>query len=83
LNQFDDLERVMFRRGDQHSAKFWRRVLLPLKSRDLAHQDDQDLLRQVRRIVAQPREPDSSTEGREADRCPEAGASRRHPAGQP
>src|ERR687893_56876 len=25
FNQFGDLERVMLRRGNQHSAKFWRR----------------------------------------------------------
>ena len=30
FNQFGDLERVMLRRGNQHSAKFWRRVLLPV-----------------------------------------------------
>src|SRR4029077_16135786 len=29
FNQFGDLERVMLRRGNHHSAKFWRRVLLP------------------------------------------------------
>src|SRR3954453_4016858 len=29
FNQFGDLERVMLRRGNQHSAKFWRRGLLP------------------------------------------------------
>ncbi len=34
FNQFGDLERVMLRRGNQHSAKFWRRVLL---LRDRAH----------------------------------------------
>jgi hypothetical protein len=33
FNQFDDLERVMLRRGNQHSAKFWRRVLLPVIAR--------------------------------------------------
>jgi hypothetical protein len=33
FNQFGDLERVMFRRGNQHSAKFWRRVLLPVIAR--------------------------------------------------
>jgi hypothetical protein len=30
FNQFGDLERVMLRRGNHHSAKFWRRVLLPV-----------------------------------------------------
>jgi hypothetical protein len=29
FNQFGDLERVMLRRGNHPSAKFWRRVLLP------------------------------------------------------
>ncbi len=29
FNQFGDLERAMLRRGNHHSAKFWRRVLLP------------------------------------------------------
>jgi hypothetical protein len=33
FNQFGDLERVMLRRGNQHSAKFWRRVLLPVIGR--------------------------------------------------
>jgi hypothetical protein len=33
FNQFGDLERVMLRRGNQHSAKFWRRVLLPVMAR--------------------------------------------------
>ena len=37
FNQFGDLERVMLRRGNHHSAKFWRRVLLPVivRYRDL------------------------------------------------
>ena len=39
FNQFGDLERVMLRRGNQHSAKFWRRVLLP---RDHAIPRDED-----------------------------------------
>jgi hypothetical protein len=30
FNQFGDLERVMLRRGNRPSAKFWRRVLLPV-----------------------------------------------------
>ena len=30
FNQFGDLERAMLRRGNQASAKFWRRVLLPV-----------------------------------------------------
>ena len=30
FNQFGDLERVMLRRGNHHSAKFWRRVLRPV-----------------------------------------------------
>src|SRR3954453_10935559 len=29
FNQFGDLERVMLRRGNRGSAKYWRRVLLP------------------------------------------------------
>jgi hypothetical protein len=29
FNQFGDLERVMLRRGNHHSARFWRRALLP------------------------------------------------------
>jgi hypothetical protein len=33
FNQFGDLERAMLRRGNQASAKFWRRVLLPLIER--------------------------------------------------
>jgi hypothetical protein len=33
FNRFGDLERVMLRRGDQHSAEFWRRVLLPVIAR--------------------------------------------------
>jgi hypothetical protein len=33
FNQFGDLERVLLRRGNQHSAKFWRRVLLPVIAR--------------------------------------------------
>jgi hypothetical protein len=33
FNQFGDLERVMLRRGNQPSAKFWRRVLLPVIAR--------------------------------------------------
>src|SRR5262245_56413736 len=33
FNQFGDLERAMLRRGNQHSAKFWRRVLLPVIAR--------------------------------------------------
>jgi hypothetical protein len=33
FNQFGDLERVMLRRGNHHSAKFWRRVLLPVMAR--------------------------------------------------
>src|SRR5262249_7948694 len=33
FNQFGDLERVMLRRGHQPSAKFWRRVLLPVIAR--------------------------------------------------
>jgi Transposase DDE domain group 1 len=30
FNQFGDLERVMLRRGNRASAKYWRRVLLPV-----------------------------------------------------
>jgi hypothetical protein len=33
FNQFGDLERVMLRRGNNHSAKYWRRVLLPVIAR--------------------------------------------------
>src|SRR5262245_9209416 len=33
FNQFGDLERVMLRRGNKHSAKYWRRVLLPAIAR--------------------------------------------------
>src|SRR5918994_7184767 len=33
FNQFGDLERVLLRRGNHHSAKFWRRVLLPVIAR--------------------------------------------------
>jgi hypothetical protein len=33
FNQFGDLERVMLRRGNKHSARFGRRVLLPVFAR--------------------------------------------------
>ena len=33
FNQRGDLERAMLRRGNQASAKFWRRVLLPVLER--------------------------------------------------
>ena len=33
FNQFGDLERAMLRRGNHASAKFWRRVLLPVIER--------------------------------------------------
>lgn len=33
FNQFGDLERVMLRRGNHASAKFWRRVLVPVIER--------------------------------------------------
>ena len=33
FNQFGDLERAMLRRGNHHSAKFWRRVILPVIER--------------------------------------------------
>src|SRR5499427_2755976 len=33
FNQFGDLERVMLRRGNHSSAKFWRRILLPVMER--------------------------------------------------
>src|SRR5215471_735022 len=33
FNQFGDLERVMLRRGNHSSARFWRRVLLPVIER--------------------------------------------------
>src|SRR5262249_45948385 len=34
FNQFGDMERVLLRRGNHHSAKFWRRALLPVIARD-------------------------------------------------
>ena len=37
FNQFGDLERVLLRRGNHHSAKFWRRVLLPVIWRGVEH----------------------------------------------
>jgi len=33
FNQFGDLERAMLRRGNVHSSKYWRRVLLPVIER--------------------------------------------------
>src|SRR5262249_42077251 len=33
FNQFGDLERALLRRGNHPSAKFWRRVLLPVIAR--------------------------------------------------
>jgi hypothetical protein len=33
FNQFGDLERVLLRRGNRSSAKYWRRVLLPVIER--------------------------------------------------
>jgi hypothetical protein len=33
FNQFGDLEGAMLRRGNKHSAKYWRRVLLPVIER--------------------------------------------------
>jgi hypothetical protein len=33
FNQFGGLEWAMLRRGNHHSAKFWRRVLLPVIER--------------------------------------------------
>jgi hypothetical protein len=33
FNQFGDLERAMLRRGNVHSSKYWRRVLLPVIAR--------------------------------------------------
>jgi Transposase DDE domain group 1 len=33
FNQFGDLERVLLRRGNRGSAKYWRRVLLPVLAR--------------------------------------------------
>ena len=33
FNQYGDLERAMLRRGNYNSAKFWRRVLLPVIER--------------------------------------------------
>jgi hypothetical protein len=33
FNQYGDLERAILRRGNVHSAKFWRRVLLPIIER--------------------------------------------------
>ena len=43
FNQFGDLERVMLRRGNHHSAKFWRRVLLPVIERYREHEHPQVL----------------------------------------
>ena len=43
FNQFGDLERAMLRRGHHHSAKFWRRVLLPVIDRYRSRQDPQVL----------------------------------------
>jgi hypothetical protein len=37
FNQFGDLERAMLRRGNHASAKFWRRVLLPVIERYRNH----------------------------------------------
>ena len=37
FNQLGDLERVMLRRGNHASAKFWRRVLLPVLEREIEH----------------------------------------------
>jgi hypothetical protein len=44
FNQFGDLERVMLRRGNHPSAKFWRRVLLPVMER----YRDRDIPRYIR-----------------------------------
>ena len=33
FNQYGDLERAVLRRGNHNSAKFWRRVLLPVIDR--------------------------------------------------
>src|SRR5262249_18272452 len=44
FNQFGDLERVMLRRGNHPSAKFWRRVLLPV----LERYRDRDIPKYVR-----------------------------------
>jgi hypothetical protein len=33
FNQFGDPERMMLRRGSKHSAKYWRRALLPVIAR--------------------------------------------------
>jgi hypothetical protein len=33
FNQFGDLERILLRRGNRGSAKYWRRVLLPVIER--------------------------------------------------
>src|SRR5262249_26865787 len=41
FNQFGDLERVLLRRGNHPSAKFWRRVLLPV----IARYRDRDILK--------------------------------------
>ena len=43
FNQFGDLERAMLRRGHHHSAKFWRRVLLPVIERYRSRQHPQVL----------------------------------------
>ncbi len=47
FNQFGDLERAMLRRGNHASAKFWRRVLLPVVAR-YRHLDIPKLFRAMR-----------------------------------
>ena len=46
FNQFGDLERAMLRRGNHASAKFWRRVLLPVIER-YRHLDIPNFLRRL------------------------------------
>ncbi len=48
FNQFGDLERVLLRRGNRGSAKYWRRVLLPV----IARYRDLDIPKFFRRDAA-------------------------------
>src|SRR5579883_864033 len=61
FNQFGDLERVMLRRGNHPSAKFWRRVLLPVIER----YRDRDIPKYFRRCseVSAVRRPWSEPDG--------------------
>jgi hypothetical protein len=52
-----DLERVMLRRGNHHSAKFWRQALLPViaRYRDLKVPKFSAILERIGRLRAAPR----------------------------